>query len=122
MGAEYNAASDGHLVEFVDKDDALLTELVDDELVVNDFAPDVDGLPVSIERQIHDINRPNHSRAESPRECQDDFLFLQPGILFRNIPANYTRLGIGTGIGIGIDLYFGKKPIAIPTGGRESPR
>ncbi len=92
MSAENDAGAGRHFVEFIDKYDSFLMKLVDDILVVDDFAPDIDWLAIGFEGKVDDIDCPNYARAESSRRCQDYFLFP---LLFMMSTAGYRMWNAG---------------------------
>ena len=76
VGAEHDRAALGHVVEILDEARAARLELLDDEVVVDDLVPHVDGRPVEVDRQIDHVDRPVHSRAIAAGSGEPD---LGPG-------------------------------------------
>jgi hypothetical protein len=55
----------GHFVQFVDEDDAPLSELLHDEAVVDDFLAHIDGRRQQLQGLLHDVNGTDDARTET---------------------------------------------------------
>ena len=74
MRAEDGARALRHLVQFLDEDGAGIPQLVDHVLVVDDLLAHVDRRTVEIESDLHHIDRPDDTGAETARLQQKDLL------------------------------------------------
>ena len=76
LGHAVRGEDDGNAVrnrvQFVDEHRAHHAQAVDDELVVDDFVPDVDGRAVLFQRQFDDADRAVDACAKSARGGDDD--------------------------------------------------
>ena len=67
MSAEYQYGSYWNLFDGLDEDGAAAAQLVYDVAVVHDFVVDVDGISVSLERQLDDIDGAHDAGTEAAR-------------------------------------------------------
>ena len=61
-----------HFVELVDEDRALRPERLDDVGIVHDLLAHVDRRPADVQRELHDVDRALHARAEPARAREND--------------------------------------------------
>ena len=62
----------GGFGQFLDEDDALGLQRVDDELVVHDLVAHVDRRAVELQRPFDDVDRAHHAGAEAARRAEND--------------------------------------------------
>ena len=67
MGGKDHRAVIGNVVQFLDKDRALVAQAVHDELVVDDLVADINGGAPFLQRQFDDLDGTVHARAKSAR-------------------------------------------------------
>ena len=72
MGREHDRPVVRNLVELVDEDRAQIAQPVDDEAVVDDLMPDIDGRAEALERQLDDLDRAVDAGAETARGGNQD--------------------------------------------------
>src|SRR5690606_2887482 len=79
VGGEDHRVARRHLVQFVDEDRALVTQVVDDELVVHDFVAHVDRRAEALQCALDDLDCALDAGAEAARVGQQDFLVAHGG-------------------------------------------
>ena len=73
VGAENDRDAVGHLIERFDENRALGAQRVDDIAVVDDFVPDIDRCPETLDCKLHDTDRPVDARTKAAR-CRNQQL------------------------------------------------
>ena len=68
-----------NLVDVVDKDRALIRQLIHYKAVVDDFLADVDGRAKGFERNPDDVDCPHYACTETARFQQQNAFFLRSG-------------------------------------------
>ena len=63
-----------HFVQFVNENSALLGKIVYNVTIMNDFLTYVDGRAESVQRDLHDIDGADYTRAKATRFQQKDAL------------------------------------------------
>jgi hypothetical protein len=67
VGAENQNRTNRNFLDGLDKYGAAPPQLVHDVAVMHNFVMNINGIAVGFERQLHNVNRSDHARAESPR-------------------------------------------------------
>ena len=62
----------GNFIELVDEDRAEFAQAVDDEAVMDDLVPDIDGRAEPLERELDDLDRAVDPGAEAARRRDQD--------------------------------------------------
>ena len=73
MGAENNNAAFGGFLQTINKNNALLLEILNHGAIMNDFLADIDGMGKFLERDIDDIDRAHYTGTEPSGTNKDDF-------------------------------------------------
>ena len=71
-GEDHRMGAGRGFPEFLDEDDALGLERVDDEFVVHDLMPHIDRRPVKPQRLFDDVDRPHDAGAKTARRAEND--------------------------------------------------
>ena len=75
MRGEDDGNAVGHLIQFLHKHRAFVAQHVDDEAIVDDFVPNIDGCAIFGDRQFHDLNGTVDPGAEAARRGDDELEF-----------------------------------------------
>ncbi len=80
MGRQHHRLALRHLGLVIDEDRAARLELAHDMQVVDDLLADVDGGAVQLERSLHRLDRPLHTRAVASRRREENLLDHLSGV------------------------------------------
>ena len=73
MGAEDRRGPCRHLGQFIDEHRPFVPQGADDMGVVDDLLAHVDGRGELLQGDVHNLDRPDHPRAEPPRVGEKNF-------------------------------------------------
>jgi hypothetical protein len=76
VGAEHQHRAVRHVLDGLHKNRPAAAQLLHHVGVMHDFVMDVDRGAVRFQRQLHDIHRSHHSRAEAPRPYPQQYLSI----------------------------------------------